>query len=177
MKQPRTLTAEERRLWRESNRHTQVTQDDCPEDMQGVARGEAPSAAAPAKPTRAALPNTARAKTHTTLAPLKPLTARAGAKFFKPHATVEATLDLHGLGKLDAYAQVHDFIRAMQRAGRRHVSIITGKGREGVAGVLRTNLPNWLNEPRLRPLISGFAAAPQEKGGSGVLHVLLKRTV
>jgi DNA-nicking Smr family endonuclease len=54
------------------------------------------------------------------------------------------------------------------------VVIITGKGRGTAMGVLRTALPDWLNEPRLRPLISTITHARPEKGGEGVTHVLLK---
>ena len=124
------------------------------------------------KAAPAAAPRSTSAKT---LSPLRPLATREAAKFFKPYGAVEATLDLHGLTKLDAYAQVQHFIRTVSRAGKRHVAIITGKGRSGEVGVLRTNLPHWLNEPAIRPLISGFATARAEKGGHGVVHVLVKR--
>jgi DNA-nicking Smr family endonuclease len=76
---------------------------------------------------------------------------------------------------LDAYALVQQFVMRAHCGGRRHVAIITGKGRTGEAGVLRSNLPHWLNELALRPLISAFATARAEKGGEGVMHVLLKR--
>ena len=107
--------------------------------------------------------------------PLSPLTTREAARRFKPHAAIEATLDLHGLTQYEAQAQVQQFIARAVRNGLRHVAIITGKGRGAEVGVLRKHLPDWLNEPPLRALISGFAAARPEKGGAGVTHVLLKR--
>ena len=87
---------------------------------------------------------------------------------------LEATLDLHGMGKIEAYGQVQSFIQQQVRKARRHVLIITGKGRGGQEGVLRSNLPHWLNEPALRPLIAAMITARPEKGGAGALHVLLK---
>ena len=107
--------------------------------------------------------------------PLTALPLRDAKRVFKSHSVIEATLDLHGLTKLDAYLQVQQFVMRAHCAKRRHVAIITGKGRAGELGVLRSNLPHWLNEPALRPLISAFATARAEKGGEGVLHVLLKR--
>ena len=108
------------------------------------------------------------------LSPLKQLSLREAARSFRPYGPVEATLDLHGLSKLEAYERVQHFIIDANLRGRRHVAIITGKGRGGEVGVLRANLPHWLNEPGLRKLISAVAEARAEKGGAGVLHVLVK---
>ena len=169
MKKPRALTPEELRLWRESNRYTDKRrielQDDEPEEV--------PDSALPVTKTMP-IPQP-RAANPKSLSPLKPLATREASKFFKPYGAVEAVLDLHGLTKLEAYERVQEFIRHVSRAGKRHVTIITGKGRSGEVGVLRSNLPHWLNEPVIRPLISGFATAHEEKGGHGVVHVLVKR--
>jgi DNA-nicking Smr family endonuclease len=69
---------------------------------------------------------------------------------------------------------VQQFVQQAQRQGMRHVLIITGKGRIG-EGVLRAHVPHWLNEPPLRALLSGLAYPPANRGGDGVLHVLVKR--
>jgi DNA-nicking Smr family endonuclease len=106
--------------------------------------------------------------------PLSPLPTREAKRAFASHRAVDITLDLHGLTKLDAYRRVQQCITRAHATGMRHVAIITGKGRGHEIGVLRSNLPYWLNEPALRPLISAFAHARAEKGGEGVMHVLLK---
>ena len=83
-------------------------------------------------------------------------------------------MDLHGYGRLDAYALVQAFVVRHGALGHRHLLIITGKGRGGEAGVLRTELPHWLNESRIAPAIASFFHAPERDGGNGVMHVLLK---
>lgn len=108
------------------------------------------------------------------LAPISHLPVREAARFFKSYSAIEAVLDLHGLNKLEAYSRVHGFITKHYRTGQRHLLIITGKGRIG-PGLLRSELPHWLNESALRPMISAFAHAKPEKGGTGVTHVILKQ--
>lgn len=170
----RLPTPEERRLWRESNRfttrHGVDSEDEAEEEADTAFLPEDPVAAAI---SRSAAPVSTHAPTTPAKAPLKLLTTREANRFFNPYP-LDATLDLHGLTKLEAHARVAAFIHHQQRAGRRHVLIITGKGRGGEAGVLRSNLPHWLNEAPLRGLISALAHARPEKGGAGVLHVLLK---
>lgn len=151
MAKDRTLTPEERRHWRQEvglerkERSATTTED----------------AAAPT-PVKRLLP------------PLEILTGRDANRAIKPFGRAQATLDLHGMGKLDAYEAVREFIADAYSAGARHVAIITGKGRTS-DGILRTNLPHWLNEPHLRRHIGAIVQASRDKGGSGVFHVLLKR--
>lgn len=169
MKRPRAVTPEEMRQWREANRFTTKRPEITEEDIEAM---EAEEIAAPkASPKPVAM----KATTKQNLSPLKQLSIREASRSFKPHKDVEATLDLHGMTKLEAYDMVQQFIRKAQRAGKRHVAIITGKGKGGEVGVLRSNLPHWLNEPTLRPLISAVAEARAEKGGAGVMHVLVKK--
>ena len=170
MKRPRVLTAEEIRHWRESNKHT--TKLPGATDEEGLEQDGIEVEESPARPATRPAKTTAPQKKN--LSPLKQLSIREAARSFKPYGPAEATLDLHGLGKLEAYARVQHFIIEAKRRGRRHVTIITGKGRGGEVGLLRANLPHWLNEPVLRPLISAVAEARAEKGGAGVMHVLVK---
>lgn len=91
--------------------------------------------------------------------------------------TVEATLDLHGLGRETARERLTAFIASHHAAGRRCVLVITGKGLKDdwSPGVIRSAVPQWLNEPPLRPLVLSFATAQPQHGGSGAIYVLLKR--
>lgn len=168
---PRLPSREERALWREANRETaqRIAPQACDEEPPIDASAPVPSAKADADAATAPRRKVAARSPLTLLAP------RAAAKFFKPFGPVEATLDLHGLGREAAYAAVQRFIFRQQSAGVRHVAIITGKGRGG-EGVLRQQVPHWLNEPALRGCLSAMAHAPAEKGGNGVLHVLIKKT-
>jgi DNA-nicking Smr family endonuclease len=47
-------------------------------------------------------------------------------------------------------------------------------GRAG-EGVLKRRLPEWLSEPDIRPLVSGFAPAHRVHGGAGAFYVFIKR--
>ncbi len=84
----------------------------------------------------------------------------------------ERTLDLHGRRAQDAYLAVRGFLLAAQAEGLRCVAIVTGKGPAPEGGVLRRELPHWLNAPDLRPLVLGAAhPAPNQ----GAVHLLLRR--
>jgi len=89
---------------------------------------------------------------------------------------VEATLDLHGLRQADAHYALAGFVERCHRDGRRLVLVITGKGtmRED-AGILRTQLPRWLNEPALRDKVLSLPPAQRRHGGEGAFYVFLKR--
>jgi hypothetical protein len=165
----RRPTREELRLWQESNRFTtRFRPEDADADGVDAPASELTPEAAVARPVPVA---TGRVRI---LSALPVLSGRDAMRQFKPYP-LDATLDLHGLGKLASYTRVQQFIREQHHRGRRHVAIITGKGRGQEAGILRRELPHWLNEPAMRPLLSAIAYAPAEKGGAGVAHVLLKR--
>jgi DNA-nicking Smr family endonuclease len=57
------------------------------------------------------------------------------------------------------------------------VLIITGKGygADGQVGVLKAQVPRWLNEPPNRERVLAFCYAPSNRGGEGALFVLLRR--
>jgi DNA-nicking Smr family endonuclease len=89
---------------------------------------------------------------------------------------IEGKLDLHGLTQEEAHDQLGGFIAVSQKQGRRCILVVTGKGmwREG-AGILRENVPRWLNERPNRARVLAIAQAQPQHGGSGALYVLLKR--
>ncbi len=90
---------------------------------------------------------------------------------------IEARLDLHGLTRDEAHRGLIDFILGAHEAGRRTVLVITGKGLrpEGGAGILRGEVPRWINQPPLRERVLAFCHAQPKHGGQGALYVLLKR--
>jgi DNA-nicking Smr family endonuclease len=55
----------------------------------------------------------------------------------------------------------------------RCVAVVTGKGSTPEGGVLRRELPHWLNAPDLRPLLLG--AAHPHAANPGAVHLLLRR--
>lgn len=95
---------------------------------------------------------------------------------------IDATIDLHGLRQHEAHAALCRFVAARHARGDRTLLVITGKGLKKTGygaieqrGVLRTMLPVWLNEPALKPYISGYEVSSRGHGGEGAYYVRLKR--
>lgn len=86
----------------------------------------------------------------------------------------ERKLDLHGMTAAVAHVAVENFLRMAQAEGTRVVCIVTGKGSSAEGGVLKRELPHWLNAPHLRHLILG--AAHPHRANAGSVHLLLRRT-
>lgn len=101
---------------------------------------------------------------------------------------IEGRIDLHGMRQAEAHAALTRFLHRAYADGRRWVLVITGKGaplrtahderleREGEErGVLRRNVPRWLAEPDLAPIIIGFTTAAIRHGGEGALYVHIRK--
>lgn len=94
---------------------------------------------------------------------------------------ISAKLDLHGYSQEKARAALGVFLQHSAEEGARVVLVVTGRGMrpgadgERKPGVLRQRLPEWLAEPALRPLISGYAVAHATHGGEGAYYVFLRR--
>jgi len=95
----------------------------------------------------------------------------------------EARIDLHGMTLNQAHPALTQFILSGQRAGRRLVLVITGKGEGGgphpfasrERGVLRRQVPQWLHAPSLRHAILQVDQAHISHGGEGAYYVYLKK--
>jgi DNA-nicking Smr family endonuclease len=93
---------------------------------------------------------------------------------------IAARLDLHGYIEEEAHLALSRFIRESHHNGRRCVLVITGKGSAGIKrpsgrGLLQENVPRWLKEAALKPLILHVTTARPNHGGAGALYVLLKK--
>jgi DNA-nicking Smr family endonuclease len=111
-------------------------------------------------------------------APLVPLGRRMRARVARGKETIDARLDLHGLTQSEAHAALAHFLRAASGRSARLVLVITGKGRrgEGEGGVLRRQVPHWLNLPEFRAYVIGFEDAHVAHGGEGALYVRLRKS-
>lgn len=96
-------------------------------------------------------------------------------------------LDLHGMTAANAHAALTRFLQSAQAEGLRCVLVITGKGGRSEDdhhrpwhaqghGVLRSNVPRWLQEPHLRRLVVGVFESHIGHGGGGALYVYLRRS-
>ncbi len=89
------------------------------------------------------------------------------------HWVVQASLDLHGMNRVAAAAEVAEFLRGALARGQRCVRIVHGKGlgSKNREPVLKAKLRKWL-PPREEVL--AFCQAPAALGGGGALLVLLR---
>ena len=83
------------------------------------------------------------------------------------------TLDLHGRTAQRAFHALTSFLHAAHADGVRCVEVITGRGTGEAGGVLRRELPHWLNLPGLRPIV--LAATHPHAANPGAVRLLLRR--
>lgn len=95
----------------------------------------------------------------------------------------EAKLDLHGFTLDQAHQELNRFVLNAHSRGKRLVLVITGKGKSQQdlgpiptrMGVLRHQVPHWLQTQPLKPLIMQITQASPKHGGSGAYYVYLRR--
>jgi DNA-nicking Smr family endonuclease len=90
---------------------------------------------------------------------------------------VQGHVDLHGLTREEARAEVARSLREARAAGKRCVLLVHGRGlhsRDQVP-VLKEALRSWLAAARFGRHVLAFATARPEDGGAGALYVLLRR--
>ena len=95
---------------------------------------------------------------------------------------IESILDLHGNTLDESKKKVARFIDENYNNKKRLILIITGKGERSSVdfgwkgkGILKENVPKWLNSEFLSNKVLWFDKAPREKGGDGALLVYLKK--
>ncbi|UFN48164.1 Smr/MutS family protein [Roseomonas sp. OT10] len=184
-RRPRGLSEAERTLWRAwvaRNGVAALPGHALPPDPPAPAPAAPPPAPAQAAPARPAVRPVARPPLPVLQVGLAPagLDTRRWTDLRRGRMRPERTLDLHGRRAQEAHAAVVAFLHDAQADGIRCVAIVTGKGgrpgRDGLeaeSGVLRRELPHWLNHPGLRPLLLG--AAHPHAANSGAVHLLLRR--
>lgn len=173
----RSVTPDEARVWRA------VTRDVAPLPGRSVdeADPEPVPVPAPTEPPRPVLPVVLPPPPRPR-APLPELAhgrvvdldKRTAERMKEGAMALDARIDLHGMTQDAAHGALTSFVTRSFDRGARCVLVITGKGREG-SGVLRAQVPRWLNQSPLRERILGFSYAKPQHGGEGALYVLLKR--
>ena len=95
---------------------------------------------------------------------------RTADRFKRGQLAIDAKLDLHGMDRARAHRALDRFLEGAAGQGRRCVLVVTGK-----SGVLKSDVPRWLNEQPARSRLIAFGAAQPRHGGAGALYLLLKR--
>ena len=111
--------------------------------------------------------------------PLAPLGRRERAQLSRGRKEIDARIDLHGMTQTRAHRALFGFLQRAQGDGLTFVLVITGKGKVGAEserGVLRRQVPQWLNLPEFRSLVVGFEEAHVGHGGEGALYVRVRRS-
>jgi DNA-nicking Smr family endonuclease len=88
--------------------------------------------------------------------------------------SVNYQLDLHGLTREEALAELPRFLRSARSKGQAAALVITGKGNNSPGEpVLQQAVAGWLRDAG-REQILEYAPAPREMGGSGAFVVFLR---
>jgi len=82
-------------------------------------------------------------------------------------------LDLHGQTAQRAFHALVAFLRTAHADRLRCVEVVTGRGSTSGVGVLRRELPMWLNLPEIRPMV--LAAVHPHRANPGSVRLLLRR--
>jgi len=96
----------------------------------------------------------------------------------------DARIDLHGMTLAQAHPALTGFILRSASAGHRLVLVITGKGKDRDDdgpiptrfGVLRHQVPQWLNIAPLGGLVLQVSESHIRHGGQGAYYVYLRRS-
>lgn len=193
------LDADEQQLWDLTARSI----DPLKRTKSRVHKGHAEPQASPpprSKKNSAAAP-TAKSKTppstgltpapsKQTVPPMAAFDRKAAKKLRAGRVEIEARIDLHGMRQHEAHDALIAFLRRAHSKGQRWVLVITGKGSgqlnedetapfdmtsERGRGVLKRNVPRWLEEPGARAMVVSFTAAALAHGGDGALYVQLRK--
>jgi DNA-nicking Smr family endonuclease len=136
-------------------------------------------AAAPKSPPAARTLKAKRPDQPSPAPPLAPLGRRERSQLSRGKKDIDARLDLHGMTQDRAHHALFAFLQRANSNGLTFVLVITGKGRvtgaESERGVLRRQVPQWLNLPEFRSLVVGFEEAHVGHGGEGALYVRVRR--
>lgn len=109
--------------------------------------------------------------------------AKAFTRLKRGKLQPEGRIDLHGMTLDRAHGALNQFILSSHARGLRLVLVITGKGmREDPydpmprrRGVLKTQVPQWLQMPPLASAVLQVSPAHRRHGGEGAYYVYLRR--
>jgi DNA-nicking Smr family endonuclease len=171
-RRPRPLTEHDRLTWHEFARHVRLLPGrDLPDQPTPILAPKTASAP-PSQPRVIAAP---RHPPSTLIMGIHPpgLDRASWHRFQGGRLVPSRTLDLHGKTAQAAFHALERFLHSASADSVRCVEVITGRGSGENGGVIRRELPLWLNLPALRPLV--LAAAHPHPLNPGSTRLLLRR--
>lgn len=119
------------------------------------------------------------------------LNAATTRKLWRGKISIDAQIDLHGYGRIEAQTELVKFIEIAHGSGKRCLLVITGKGKHTSKeqtpysgaeprhsfneGVLKSSFPGWMRIPDLQNKIISYCQAPQHLGGGGAWLIYLRK--
>jgi DNA-nicking Smr family endonuclease len=90
---------------------------------------------------------------------------------------VQGHVDLHGLTREEARAELGSFLARSRQGGKRCVLVVHGRGlhSKDQVPVLKDALKRWMKTARFSDHVLAFATARPHDGGLGAVYVLLRR--
>jgi DNA-nicking Smr family endonuclease len=173
-RRPRGLSDDERVLW------STVTRSIAPLKGRKAVKDAADAAAIEARPKAkpaATAPAATAAAQRAAPPPLAPMDRRTKQRLARGTTEIGGRLDLHGLTQAEAHAALARFLRNAQARDVKVVLVITGKGGAAAEGrgVLKRQVPHWLEGVEFRSLVVGFESAGIGHGGAGALYVRVRK--
>lgn len=195
-KRPRTLSAEDRKLWSAVTRTVTAARPQKPKNDPApapdrhhpkpkhkqsfeVSDFRIGEAAASAMLGSQPAPSVSERLAH---APVR-MDHGTHKKMLRGKLKPEARIDLHGMTLAQAHPVLTRFILDAYDDGLRLVLVITGKGKDRDdpgpipirRGVLKHQVPNWLHMPPLGRVVLDIREAHIRHGGAGAYYVYLRR--
>lgn len=87
---------------------------------------------------------------------------------------IDGRIDLHKRTQEEAKSDLQKFFASAQVNSQKIVLVITGKGVEN-KGILKANVPRWLEIAPLDKYVNGFCVAHKNHGGDGALYVRIRK--
>lgn len=103
----------------------------------------------------------------------KPIKAKTPVLRPSARSAYDGKIDLHGLTETGAYQTLMLFMKSEMARGSKKLLVITGKGSTN-NGVLRTQVPRWLDIEPFATAIRSIDLAPTNLGGDGAYLVTMK---
>lgn len=179
MSRRRTLSEDERVLWRTVTRSVAPLRGRKAEPEEATPVNAEPKRVAPLP---AGVPGSRPSPRRAPAPPLlSPIDRRTVRKLARGTAEVDGRIDLHGLTQAEAHDALARFLRNAQARDAKVVLVITGKGAGPDAdphaerGVLKRQVPHWLESAEFRLFVAGFERASIGHGGAGALYVRVRK--